>query len=124
MQLALDRYFYDLGFTEDCGSRADIDLRHPGTGMRWVVEAKGDTKQNSGLDFKTGLGQLFLRMSDPDAKYGIAVPDIPRFQAFCASFPERLRASLNIHWIFVDANANLYIAAPDRSLETQHAVNR
>ena len=56
VQNARDRYFADLGFTESCGSRADIDLRNPTTGVRWVVEAKGDTKQNATLDFKTGLG--------------------------------------------------------------------
>lgn len=112
LQLALDRHFENLGFAEDCGSRADIDLRNPITGMRWVIEAKGDTKQNSGLDFKTGLGQLVLRMSDADANYGIAVPDLPRFQDLCASFPERVRASLNIHWLFVDAGAHVCIVAP------------
>lgn len=112
MQIVLDRHFEALGFTENCGSRADIDLRNPSTGIRWIIEAKGHTKHNSGLDFKTGLGQLLLRMSDADAHYGIAVPDIPRFQALCSSFPERVRTSLNIHWLFVDSDAHVRVIAP------------
>jgi hypothetical protein len=125
VQLALDRHFADLGFTEHCGSRADIDLRNPSTGVRWVVEAKGDTKQNAGLDFKSGLGQLFLGMSDAEALYGIAIPDIPRFRALCARLPERVRASLNIHWLLVDVNAHVRIVPPGQILEieTNHDVS-
>lgn len=122
VQFALDRHFAGLGFTEHCGSRADVDLRNPSTGARWVVEAKGDTKQNAGLDFKTGLGQLLLGMSDAEAQYGIAVPDIPRFRALCASFPERVRAGLNIHWLFVGADAHVRVIPPGQSVETAHAA--
>jgi len=121
VQLALDRHFANLGFTQHCGSRADIDLRNPGSGLRWVVEAKGGTRQNSGLDFKTGLGQLFFGMSDPGALYGIAVPDVPRFRAVCASLPERVRASLNIHWLLVDANGHVRVVPPGQT-EAEHAV--
>jgi hypothetical protein len=117
VQGALDRYFSNLGFSEHCGTRADIDLRNPSTGLRWVVEAKGDTKQNAGLDFKTGLGQLFLGMSDANTLYGIAVPNVPRLRALCVKVPERVRSSLGIHWLVVDADATVRVFPPGQSLE-------
>ena len=73
----------------------DIDARGP-TG-RVLVEAKGDapTPQMQGNYFLHALGELLQRMDDPDAAYGLALPDNPRFRGLVERFPllatQRLR---------------------------------
>ncbi len=114
LQGALEKHFAGLGFTDHGATTADIDLRHPVTGEHWIVEAKGDTRGNSGLDFKTGLGQLLMKMQDPKASYGIAVPDTPRFLALCAQVSEQTRERLNLHWLLLDPDGRIRTVPPAR----------
>lgn len=119
VQGALDKHFAALGFTVPGGSRADIDLLNPETGQHWVVEAKGDTKGNAGLDFKTGLGQLLLRMNEPETMYGVALPDTPRFVALCNRISERVRLRLNLHCLFVDGDSTVRVISPSEPVGTK-----
>jgi D-alanyl-D-alanine dipeptidase len=65
VQQALEQYFRTLGFQLDLQTHADLFARHPNSGERWVVEAKGRTS-DIGLDLRTGLGQLLRREIGPD----------------------------------------------------------
>lgn len=121
VQGALDKHFAALGFTVPGGSRADIDLLNPETGQHWVVEAKGDTKGNAGLDFKTGLGQLLLRMNEhePETMYGVALPDTPRFVVLCSKISKRVRLRLNLHCLLVDGDSTIRVISPSEPVETK-----
>ena len=120
IQAALDRHFAALGFTLRVESRADIDLLNPATGQHWVVEAKGDTKGNAGLDFKTGLGQLLLRMTEHDHEtmYGIALPDTPRFLSLYSKISESVRLRLNLHCLLVDSDSTVRVIPPSEPART------
>jgi hypothetical protein len=62
-----------------------------------LIEAKGDapTPQMQGNYFLGALGELLQRMDDPEAQYGLALPDNSRFRGLVERFPllavERLR---------------------------------
>lgn len=59
------------------GKERGIDIVADGPDGRLIIEAKGDapTPQMQGNYFLGALGELLQRMSDPDATYGIALPD-------------------------------------------------
>ena len=77
IQAALEQHFaacerFDAGWAD----LACVDE----SGVRWVVEAKGETS-DTGLDFRTGLGQLLQGMSDPQARYALANARHPEVRA-------------------------------------------
>jgi hypothetical protein len=82
-------------------------------GRRWVIEAKGETS-SSGLDFRTGLGQLLQNMGDSNALYGMAVPDTPKFEAQLARVPDWVRSALGLHWLIVAEDGSLRIEPPPK----------
>jgi hypothetical protein len=80
-------------------------------GQRWIIEAKGETTQ-VGLDFRTGLGQLLQNMGDERTRYGLAIPDTPRFAAQTARVSTWSRRALRLHWLVVSANGAVRIDGP------------
>ncbi|MFX0195365.1 MAG: hypothetical protein ACFFCW_04510 [Candidatus Hodarchaeota archaeon] len=115
VQRAIEDKFAVLGFKAEDAGDADLISVDPKTGERWVVEAKGKTKA-SGLDFRTGLGQLVQRMTDQNSKYAVAFPDIPQFVKQCRQVKPWVRKLLNLHWLLVGEDGAVRIYGPDDTL--------
>jgi hypothetical protein len=47
------------------------------------------------------LGELLCRITDPDAKYSIAVPDVPQFRNLWRRFPAEAKSRTRITALFV-----------------------
>src|SRR5687768_2855637 len=78
VQRSIERHFRDLGFLLDTSGHVDLICAHPSTGEQWHIEVKGVTKA-TGLDFRTGLGQLLQRMSNEAVNHALAVPNHKQF---------------------------------------------
>jgi hypothetical protein len=80
----------------------NIDARQ--SGRRWVIEAKG----RGSLDpmqvnyFLGVLGELLQQMRDPQAKYSVALPDLPRFRRLWNRLPEMAKRRTGFSALFVD----------------------
>ncbi|MFZ5815227.1 MAG: hypothetical protein ACOY93_07975 [Bacillota bacterium] len=111
VQQVLEEHFRRSGFVIRQAGDADLDAYHPQLGSRWIIEAKGETS-STGLDFRTGLGQLLTRMADPAVQYGLAVPDTPRFRTQLRTISPWVRKTLHLHWVLV---------GPDRSVRIYRA---
>ena len=94
---------------------SDFACQEPNTGRRWVIEAKGLTTA-VGLDFRTGLGQLVQRATDPKICYGLAVPDIPSFLSQCRAVSAWVRESLHIHWLIVGEDGSVRVVNPTEEM--------
>lgn len=108
VQAALERHFgacerLEAGFADF----ACIDEE----GERWVIEAKGETSA-TGLDFRTGLGQLLQGMTEPGACYALAMPDTPKFEAQRQRIPAWVRSALGLYWILVDESGEVTVDPP------------
>ena len=101
----------DRGFEAIEGGYTDLACRHPATGERWIVEAKGETTA-VGLDFRTGLGQIVQQFFDPDVRYGIAVPETEKFVRQCAKLSRDARGRLNLHVLLVRPSGEVTIIPP------------
>ena len=80
-----------------------------------TIEAKGATSA-IGLDFRTGLGQLVQRASEPAVRYALAVPNIPKFLAQCSQVSAWVRESLGIHLLIVSEDGSIRVISPKEHL--------
>jgi hypothetical protein len=103
IQVAIETHFQGAGFevqkkkgVQKENGDPDLICRDSRSAQRWVIEAKGETK-NIGLDFRTGLGQLMQRMDDESAHYALAVPNLPSFVTQCRFVPQRVRRAMRLH---------------------------
>lgn len=108
MQEALERHFASFQPIE--GSWADIACVDT-HGKRWVIEAKGETS-DTGLDFRTDLGQLIQGMDDPGTHYALAMPDTVKFERQRQQVPPWVRAALGLSWILVNESGELTVQPP------------
>lgn len=111
VQRALERHFTSLGFEIMDGGDADLMCTHPQTHKRWVIEAKGQTSA-TGLDIRTGLGQLLSYMSSPSCDYAVAIPDTPQFLKHCRRVQPWVRQALRLHWLLVAHDGSIKIIEP------------
>jgi len=112
VQKALERHFESLGFQLERHESVDLVCHSDELKEHWVIEAKGETSQ-VGLDFRTGLGQLFQHMSSPSILYGIAIPETPRFLLQCRCVSEWVRRAIHLHWLIVHSDGSIRIVSPD-----------
>ncbi len=74
------------------------------SGRRWVIEAKGrgslDLRQ--GNHFLRVLGELLQQMRDPQAKYSVALPDLPQFHRLWNRLPNPAKRRTGFSALFVD----------------------
>ncbi len=115
VQASIERHFLDLGFTLREVGFADFACEKPGSSENWVIEAKGETAA-VGLDFRTGIGQLVLHITDRTTRYGLAVPDTEKFIKQCDKLPSRVRESLNIFILLVNSSGQVQIVAPNENV--------
>ncbi len=91
--LAAEGYEVSVAWARTRG--IDIDARR--TEDRIILEAKGEAAlQPQQVNYFLGaLGELVQRMSDPDARYGLALPDNPQYRGLVRRLPhvawERLK---------------------------------
>jgi hypothetical protein len=85
----------------------DIDARR--STERWIIEAKGrgNSPQEQGNYFLNGLAELLQRMDDPDARYSLAFPDLPRYQGLWQRLPALVKMRLRLGMLFVDEKGNV-----------------
>ncbi|HXA27347.1 MAG TPA: MarR family transcriptional regulator [Candidatus Angelobacter sp.] len=82
----------------------DIDARRGSEHV--VLEAKGEAAlQPQQANYVIGaLGELVQRLMDPDARYGLALPDNPQYRALVAKLPALARERLRFVAYFVGAD--------------------
>ncbi len=81
----------------------DLDARKGGT--RWLIEAKGcGSSQPMRVNYFLGvLGEVLQRMADPDAKYSIAMPDMPQYRSLWRRLPSLTKGRTGLTALFVTA---------------------
>ncbi len=91
------------------GKKTGIDIIAARSGKTWIIEVKGlgsrPPMQNN--FFVSVLGELLQRMDDPDAKYSIALPDVPKYRRLWNELPQVAKSRLRISVMYVDANAQI-----------------
>lgn len=112
VQRSIERYFHNLGFLLDASGHVDLICSHPGTGERWHIEVKGVTKA-TGLDFRTGLGQLLQRMNNEAVNHALAVPNHKQFVAQISKVSPWVVDRLAIHWLLVDPDGSVRVVRPN-----------
>lgn len=82
----------------------DIDARRGGS--RRVIEVKGPgSRPQMRVNYFLGiLGETLQRMSDSDAEYYVALPDLPQFRGLWDRLPKLAKQRTGIHAIFVSTD--------------------
>jgi hypothetical protein len=78
-------------------------------GREWIIEAKGCGSLNPMRVnyFLAILGELLQRMEAPDAKYSIALPDLPQFRRLWSRLPALAKSRTTISALFVNAEGSV-----------------
>jgi hypothetical protein len=85
------------------GRGRGIDIEAQRGGQRWIIEAKGSATLDamSVNYFLAILGELLQRMTDTDARYSIALPDMKQFRRLWRMLPSIAKARTGITALFV-----------------------
>jgi hypothetical protein len=85
----------------------DIDAKR--NGERWIIEVKGHGSRSAMRVnyFLAVLGELLQRMDDSNAKYSIALPDLPQFRNLWLKLPRLAKQKTGVSCLFVDSNGNM-----------------
>jgi hypothetical protein len=85
----------------------DIDAKR--NGERWIIEVKGHGSRPAMRVnyFLAVLGELLQRMDDSNAKYSIALPDLPQFRNLWLKLPRLAKQKTGVSCLFVDSNGNM-----------------
>lgn len=85
------------------GMARGIDIEAARGSRRWLIEVKGlGSRQPMRVNyFLAILGETLQRMADPDAKYSIALPDIPQFRGLWSRLPSLAKKRTKISCLFV-----------------------
>jgi hypothetical protein len=108
VQASVEANFADCEIED--GGTVDLVCMDTDSDTRWVIEAKGETSA-TGLDFRTGLGQLLIAMKGP-ANYALAMPDTPAFERLRNRISPEVRRALNIYWLIVEEDGEVTAVAP------------
>ena len=111
IKLTLDRYLTAEGWTADVawGRKAGIDIDARRGQERWIIEVKGRGSLSAmRVNYFIGiLGETLQRMSDPDARYSIALPDLQQFRRLWDRLPELAKRRTQITAIFVSESGKV-----------------
>ncbi|MBX7133069.1 MAG: hypothetical protein K1X67_10370 [Fimbriimonadaceae bacterium] len=85
------------------GQERGIDIDAHRSGARWIIEAKGPgSLQPMRVNyFLAILGETLQRMDDANARYSIALPDIPQYRRLWERLPKLAKERTLITCIFV-----------------------
>ncbi len=111
LQAWLERLGWKVTVTWGRGHGIDVEAFQ--SGRRWVIEAKGRGSLNPmRVNYFLGvLGEILQRMSDPAAKYSIALPDLPQFRRLWDRLPELSKRRIGISVLFVSESGRVDEAA-------------
>lgn len=108
---ALKEWLEANGWTVEIawGKQRGVDVTANRGIDRWLIEAKGcgsrsEMRKNY---FIAMLGELLERMSDPDARYSIALPDMPRYRGLWERLPALAKSRTTITALFVDSDGSV-----------------
>jgi hypothetical protein len=103
--LEADGWTVDVRWGRDRG--IDLDARRGS--QRLIIEAKGEAPAGPQQVsyFLGALGELVQRMSDPAARYALALPDHPQYRGLVQRLPSLARQRLLLDVFFVDARGNV-----------------
>lgn len=107
----LDRWLRDQGWETEIswGHSHGIDINATRAGRRWLIEVKGKGAhaQARANYFLGVLGELLKGMTDPDAAYSVALPDLPQFRALWDRLPAVAKARTGISALFVGSDGTV-----------------
>ena len=91
------------------GKARGIDVDALRGGERWIIEAKGcGSLQPMRVNyFLAILGETLQRMSDPQARYSIALPDLPQFRGLWDRLPKLTKERTGITALFIGADGSV-----------------
>ena len=91
------------------GHKHGIDIEAVKDNKRWVIEVKGPgSRQEMRVNyFIMILGETLQRMTDSNARYSIALPDIEQFRRLWERLPQLAKERTTIDIIFVDEDGNI-----------------
>ena len=91
------------------GRTRGIDVDAQRGRERWIIEVKGRGSRSAMRVnyFLAVLGELLQRMDDPEARYSIALPDLPQFRGLWRRLPALVKSRNTITALFVDADGNV-----------------
>jgi hypothetical protein len=102
------------GWTVDVrwGRDKGIDLDAHRGSDRLIVEAKGEAPAGpQQVNYFLGaLGEIVQRMSDPTARYALALPDHPQYRSLVEGLPSLARQRLQLDVFFVDSTGRVLSA--------------
>jgi hypothetical protein len=89
------------------GRGIDIEARRGDS--RWIIEVKGQGKLGAmRVNFFLGaLGELLQRMDDPQARYSVALPDLPQFRRLWHRLPTLAKERTQISALFVAGSGQI-----------------
>lgn len=90
------------------GHTRQVDIHAERDGERLLLEAKGQVERRpqQSNDFLGALGELLQRMTDPNATYGLALPDHPQYRTLVQRLPELIWDRLNLVVYFVSGSGD------------------
>ena len=102
LQAWLDGSGWNVVVTWGRSQGINIDARQ--SGRRWVIEAKGRGSLNPRRAnyFLEVLGELLQLMRDSEAKYSVALPDLPKFRRLWNRVPDLAKRRTGISALFVN----------------------
>lgn len=87
----------------------DIDARK--ANEHWLIEVKGPgSRQPMRVNYFIGiLGETLQRMTDPDARYSIAFPDMSQYRGLWNRLPKLAKDRTTIDMLLIDAKGNITV---------------
>jgi hypothetical protein len=91
------------------GQSQGFDIIAEKDGARWMIEVKGlgSWQQVRVNNFTAILGETLQRMDTPEAKYSIALPDIPQFRGLWERLPDLAKQRTMINALFVSGGGDI-----------------
>lgn len=107
LQVWLEAAGWKVAIVWSRGQGIDMDARRGNS--RWVIEVKGQGTLNPmRVNYFLGvLGELLQRMEDPQARYSIALADVPQFWRLWNRFPSLAKQRTGISALFVAASGHV-----------------
>lgn len=112
LKLLLQRWLVDTGWGVSrvaWGKEQGVDIEAVRGDQRWLIEVKGAGSRSAMRVnyFLAALGECLQRMSDPAARYSIALPDLPQFRGLWQRLPEVAKRRTGITCLFVDTRGGV-----------------